>query len=147
PPWAGHVPNERSALRLPARLRDRDRRSAHLLPCPEPRTGGRALPGAAREDFLMAAKTQQASLFDPALLRPAVKDSFLKLSPKHMAKNPVMFVVEVGSVLTTALWIRDLFSHQGLVPLWFTGAVTLWLWFTVVFANFAEAVAEGRGKA
>jgi K+-transporting ATPase ATPase B chain len=65
-----------------------------------------------------------------------------------MAKNPVMFVVEVGSVLTLGLWIRDLVHPSAATaPLWFTGAVTLWLWFTVLFANFAEAVAEGRGKA
>jgi K+-transporting ATPase ATPase B chain len=65
-----------------------------------------------------------------------------------MLANPVMFVVEVGSVLTTALWVRDLVARPtGGVPLWFTGAVSLWLWFTVLFANFAEAVAEGRGKA
>jgi K+-transporting ATPase ATPase B chain len=65
-----------------------------------------------------------------------------------MMKNPVMFVVEVGSVLTTLLWLRDAGLHpQDAEPLWFTGAVTLWLWFTVLFANFAEAVAEGRGKA
>ena len=60
----------------------------------------------------------------------------------------MMFVVEVGSVLTTLLFVRDLFARGARVaPLWFTAAVSLWLWFTVVFANFAEAVAEGRGKA
>ncbi|MHB8879805.1 MAG: potassium-transporting ATPase subunit KdpB, partial [Myxococcaceae bacterium] len=70
------------------------------------------------------------------------------LAPRHVARNPVMFVVEVGSVLTTLLWVRDLFAAPaGAPPLWFTGAVTLWLWFTVLFANFAEAIAESRGKA
>jgi K+-transporting ATPase ATPase B chain len=64
-----------------------------------------------------------------------------------MARNPVMFVVEAGSVLTTALWLRDALGASASVPLWFSGAVTLWLWFTVLFANFAEAIAEGRGKA
>ena len=63
-----------------------------------------------------------------------------------MVRNPVMFVVEVGSVLTTALWIQAL-AGQGEAPAWFIGTVTLWLWFTVLFANFSEAVAEGRGKA
>jgi potassium-transporting ATPase ATP-binding subunit len=87
------------------------------------------------------------SLFDPSIVGPAVKESFRKLSPRLVAKNPVMFVVEVGSVLTTLLWARDLFSDHRAAPLWFTGLTTLWLWFTVLFANFAEAVAEGRGKA
>ncbi len=63
-----------------------------------------------------------------------------------MVRNPVMFVVEVGSVLTTALWIQALFG-QGEAPTGFIGAIALWLWFTVLFANFSEAVAEGRGKA
>ena len=93
-------------------------------------------------------KDKQPSLLDPALLRPALLESVKRLAPAYVMKNPVMFVVEVGSVLTTALWIRDLLHPlPGHPPLWFTGAVTLWLWFTVVFANFAEAIAEGRGKA
>ncbi len=93
-------------------------------------------------------KAKQLSLFDKDILKQATKDSLVKLTPGHMIKNPVMFVVEIGAVLTTFLWIRDLVSAPaGAPPLWFTGAVSLWLWFTVVFANFAEAVAEGRGKA
>jgi K+-transporting ATPase ATPase B chain len=88
------------------------------------------------------------SLFDRAILGQAAVASLRKLDPRHMAANPVMFVVEVGSLLTAALWVRDLIARPaGAAPLWFTGAVSLWLWFTVVFANFAEAVAEGRGKA
>src|SRR5262249_2207183 len=68
--------------------------------------------------------------------------------PRVMAKNPVMFVVEVGSVLTTLIWLRDLVAPSaGALPTWFTAQVSLWLWFTVIFANFAEALAEGRGKA
>jgi K+-transporting ATPase ATPase B chain len=90
---------------------------------------------------------KRVSLFDRAILVQAVRDSVRKLAPRHVARNPVMFVVEVGSVLTTALWIRDVASESPGAPLWFTGAVTLWLWFTVLFANFAEAIAEGRGKA
>jgi K+-transporting ATPase ATPase B chain len=87
-------------------------------------------------------------MFDPAILRGAIADSFKKLDPRVLAKNPVMFVVAVGSLLTTALLIRDAFARAGgMAPLWFSGAVTLWLWFTVLFANFAEAIAEGRGKA
>jgi hypothetical protein len=73
-------------------------------------------------------------------------DSFRKLDPRLQLRNPVMFVVEVGSMLTTALWVQALFG-RGEAPAGFIGAVTLWLWFTVLFANFAEAAAEGRGKA
>ena len=96
----------------------------------------------------MAPRARQLSLVDPSILRPAILDSFRKLAPQLVAKNPVRFVVEVGSVLTTALWLRDVFSsHPSGAPRWFTLAVSIWLWFTVIFANFAEAVAEGRGKA
>jgi K+-transporting ATPase ATPase B chain len=96
----------------------------------------------------MASKAKQLSLFDPAILRSAIVESFKKLAPQLVAKNPVMFVVEIGSVLTTAIWLRDLFAPTPTsAPRWFTLSVSLWLWFTVVFANFAEAVAEGRGKA
>jgi K+-transporting ATPase ATPase B chain len=80
------------------------------------------------------------------LLRRAVGDAFRKLDPRSMVRNPVMFVVEVGSLLTTALWIQALVG-QGEAPAAFIGAVALWLWFTVLFANFSEALAEGRGKA
>lgn len=76
----------------------------------------------------------------------AVLESFTKLNPRWMVRNPVMFVVEVGSVLTTALWIQAL-TGSGEAPTGFIGAIALWLWFTVLFANFSEAVAEGRGKA
>jgi K+-transporting ATPase ATPase B chain len=80
------------------------------------------------------------------LYQRAIAESFLKLDPRHMVRNPVMFVVEVGSLLTTALWIQAWFGH-GEAPAGFIGAIALWLWFTVLFANFSEAVAEGRGKA
>ncbi len=96
----------------------------------------------------MAARTRQLSLLEPQILRAAALESLKKLAPKRVAKNPVMFVVEVGSVLTTSLGVRDLFAPPpDAAPLWFTLAVSAWLWFTVIFANFAEAVAEGRGKA
>src|SRR5712692_4687584 len=96
----------------------------------------------------MAAKARQLSLFDRGILWSAALDSLRKLAPHKVAKNPVMFVVEIGSVLTTAIWVRDLTAPPpGAAPRWFTLAVSLWLWFTVIFANFAEAVAEGRGKA
>jgi potassium-transporting ATPase ATP-binding subunit len=86
------------------------------------------------------------SMFDPALLRPAIVDSFRKLTPRTQFRNPVMFCVYVGSILTTILWIAAL-GGQAEAPAGFILAVTLWLWFTVLFANFAEALAEGRSKA
>src|SRR5437868_2054430 len=96
----------------------------------------------------MAPKAKQLSLVDPSILRPAILESFKKLAPQLVAKNPVMFVVEIGSILTTAIWLRDVLSPSpGQAPTWFTLAVAIWLWFPVLFANFAEAVAEGRGKA
>jgi K+-transporting ATPase ATPase B chain len=96
----------------------------------------------------MSTPTKQLSLFDKSILGPAIGESFRKLDPRLVAKNPVMFVVEIGSLLTTLLFVRDLLgAPEGAAPLWFTGFVTAWLWFTVLFANFAEAVAEGRGKA
>ena len=91
-------------------------------------------------------KSGQRSLLDPAILRRAIGDSFVKLHPRTMARNPVMFVVELGSVLTTFVFLRDLRSASGEENL-FAGLVAAWLWFTVLFANLAEAVAEGRGKA
>ena len=90
--------------------------------------------------------TEKKSLLDAAILRSAAVDSFRKLDPRYMARNPVMFVVLVGSVLTTILFFRDLGESSGDENL-FAGLVAAWLWFTVLFANFAEAVAEGRGKA
>jgi K+-transporting ATPase ATPase B chain len=86
------------------------------------------------------------SLFDRAIVRGAIVDSFKKLDPRVQARNPVMFVVLVGSVLTTFLFFRDLHSDTARENV-FTGLVALFLWFTVLFANFAEAMAEGRGKA
>jgi K+-transporting ATPase ATPase B chain len=85
------------------------------------------------------------SLFDSAIVRRAAVDALVKLAPKTMMKNPVMFVVEVGSVFTTVLLIYDRFTGHGHFS--FDLQITLWLWFTVLFANFAEAMAEGRGKA
>ena len=80
------------------------------------------------------------------MYRRAILDSIAKLNPRLMVRNPVMFVVEVGSVLTTALWVQALSGH-GEAAGWYIGSVSLWLWFTVLFANFSEALAEGRGKA
>jgi K+-transporting ATPase ATPase B chain len=92
----------------------------------------------------MAAQARSLSLFDPTILGPAVGDSFRKLNPATLWRNPVMFTVEVVSMATTILFVRDLFAGTGAS---FSGQISLWLWFTVLFANFAEAVAEGRGKA
>ncbi len=91
-------------------------------------------------------KATKRPLFDPPIVRRALRDAFVKLDPRQVARNPVMFVVEVGSVLTTLLIVRDAAAGQT-AHLAFTIQVTLWLWFTVLFANFAEAMAEGRGKA
>ena len=93
-------------------------------------------------------RLKDRSLFDPEIMRPAIWESFRKLAPQHVIKNPVMFVVEIGSVITTLIWLRDIIAPvPGSQPLWWTFNVTFWLWFTVIFANFSEAVAEGRGKA
>lgn len=86
------------------------------------------------------------SMFDPALVRPAIVDSFKKLTLRTQLRNPVMFCVYVGSILATILWIAAL-TGQAEAPAGFILAVALWLWFTVLFANFAEAIAEGRSKA
>src|SRR5471032_3193303 len=86
------------------------------------------------------------SMFDPAIVMPAIADSFRKLGPRTQLRNPVMFCVYIGSILTTVLWLAAL-SGQAEAPAGFILAVSLWLWFTVLFANFAEALAEGRSKA
>jgi K+-transporting ATPase ATPase B chain len=93
----------------------------------------------------MAEKRKSKSIWDMKIVRRALWDSLVKLDPRNMMKNPVMFVVEVGSVATSILLIRDALRHQGAFG--FNLQITLWLWFTVLFANFAEAMAEGRGKA
>ena len=90
-------------------------------------------------------RTSVATMTDPAILLPAIGGAFKKLHPRHMVKNPVMFVVEIVTVLTTILFIRDLALGGGNIV--FSFQINLWLWFTLLFANFAEAIAEGRGKA
>jgi potassium-transporting ATPase ATP-binding subunit len=91
------------------------------------------------------AKEKAISIWDPKIISRAIGDSFSKLNPITMMRNPVMFVVEIGSVITTILLIRDIMT--GAPSVGFGLQITLWLWFTVLFANFAEAMAEGRGKA
>jgi K+-transporting ATPase ATPase B chain len=95
----------------------------------------------------MSAKAQARPLFDAAIVQRALFDSLVKLDPRHMIRNPVMFVVEVGSAFTTLLGIHALVTGAGEAPAGFILGVSAWLWLTVVFANFAEAMAEGRGKA
>jgi K+-transporting ATPase ATPase B chain len=94
----------------------------------------------------MTEHTKTQKLFDQEITRRAVLESFKKLTPAHMIKNPVMFTVYVGSILTTGLWLQAMIGKGEAAP-GFIFAVSLWLWFTVLFANFAEAMAEGRGKA
>src|SRR6266536_1924062 len=90
--------------------------------------------------------SRESKLVEPEILRRAIVDSFVKLNPRTLMRNPVMFVVGVGSVLTTILFFKD-YSSSSTNENVFVGLVALFLWFTVLFANFAEAVAEGRGKA
>jgi potassium-transporting ATPase ATP-binding subunit len=89
---------------------------------------------------------RQTSVFSRDLVVQAIKDSFPKLDPRKQLKNPVMFIVELGSVITTVIFVLD-FARGHYGQLWFVGTISLWLWLTVLFANFAEAIAEGRGKA
>src|SRR5437667_12481581 len=94
----------------------------------------------------MASTARMGSLFDLPIVLQAVVNSFRKLRRQGEVRNPVMFVVYVGSVLTTLLWLQTVVG-KGEAPAWFIFWVSVWLWFTVLFANFAEAMAEGRGKA
>src|SRR5260370_20786378 len=89
--------------------------------------------------------TPASALFDPKIVMPAISSSFVKLDPRTLIKNPVMFVLEIVTILTTIILVRDLFV--GGVNVGFEFQIILWLWITILFANFSEAVAEGRGKA
>src|SRR5258705_7070942 len=97
------------------------------------------------ETLKLQKRAPVSTMLDPKIVVPAIGSAFVKLDPRHMAKNPVMFVVEVVAALTTVIFLRDLIvgGENQLFPL----QIIIWLWFTVLFANFAEAVAEGRGKA
>src|SRR6201985_3750527 len=97
------------------------------------------------ETLKLQKRTSMSTMLDPKILKPAITASFAKLDPRLMMKNPVMFVVEIVAALTTVIFIRDLIT--GGANLGFTFQIILWLWFTVLFANFSEAIAEGRGKA
>jgi K+-transporting ATPase ATPase B chain len=93
----------------------------------------------------MASKTKSQGLFDGKIIATAAIDALRKLDPRALAKNPVIFVTEAVSLMVTGFFIRDLVTNNGSAM--FSGQIAAWLWFTVLFANFAEAVAEGRGKA
>jgi K+-transporting ATPase ATPase B chain len=86
-----------------------------------------------------------SALLDPKIVVPAIGSAFVKLDPRTLIKNPVMFVLEVVTALTTVILVRDLITGGGQIG--FEFQIILWLWFTVLFANFSEAIAEGRGKA
>ena len=94
----------------------------------------------------MTSHANTVSRFDRELVLKAAADAFRKLSPRLQFRNPVMFVVFVCSVLTTLLWAQAI-AHHGEAPAGFIFWISVWLWFTLLFANFAEALAEGRGKA
>src|SRR5512137_1300906 len=93
----------------------------------------------------MSERARTRPLWDPAIAGRAALDALKKLDPRAQFRNPVMFIVEIGSLVTTIVWLQEVATGSGR-PL-FTGQVAVWLWFTVIFANFAEAMAEGRGKA
>jgi K+-transporting ATPase ATPase B chain len=105
----------------------------------------------AQTQAVPSARQEPRSLFDPVILRAAIWPSFAKLDPRLQIRNPVMFVVEIGAAITTVAWLIQAFGGRplggGNEPWWFTLTVAAWLWLTVLFANFAEALAEGRGKA
>ena len=103
-------------------------------------------PQAAAPQQSQATAARRSSIFSKQLVLAAIRDSFPKLDPRHMIRNPVMFIVELGAAITTGIFILDL-ARGRTGSLSFVGTITTWLWLTVLFANFAEAIAEGRGKA
>src|SRR5262249_10807560 len=157
----------RSPVRGPARRRDHHRRWPHVLPGPLARADRRALPARGRPHPLrkpmptrepslavvptrpvpptvppvppVASSGSPRSLFDRAILARAVVDAIRKLDPRTLTRNPVMFVVEVVAAITTVFLVRDLAQARATTA--FVGQIAAWLWFTVLFANFAEAVA------
>ena len=118
------------------------RESTTTVPVAPPETSG----GDGGQDSV-SSRRHRTSLFDRKILRRAIIDSFIKLNPRVQARNPVMFVVEIGSVITTIELVHALLDPSLSGDVVFTLGVAVWLWFTVLFANFAEAMAEGRGKA
>ena len=151
-----HVSDPQRPVRRPGRRRDRDRRRAHLFSGARFGPRRRAPLDGGRNTLLIQGEIPMelsherkrlpvTTMTDPKIMGPAVIDAFKKLHPRAMVRNPVMFAVEAVATLTTLLLVRDLVTGGG--GLGFAFQINLWLWFTVLFANFAEAVAEGRGKA
>src|SRR6266851_4294554 len=152
PAVARNLSRAHAAVHRTARWSHSHRRRAHLLPRAFARPNSGAPTPARRQDLLsrknrnlLMSTSRKRSLWDAKIVRRALIDALAKLNPRKMMKNPVMFVVEIGSVITTIYLFRDLSAHKH--ALGFDLQITLWLWFTVLFANFAEAMAEGRGKA
>src|SRR6185437_7621308 len=139
-----------SSVHYLAHERHRNRGRSNVLPCAVTGPDSRASFTSQRRCILrkrrfMSTHAQRRSLLDGKIVRRALFDSLAKLNPRVMMRNPVMFVVEIGSVITLVLFLANLAAHRGHAA--FNCQITLWLWFTVLFANFAEAMAEGRGKA
>ena len=152
PPGPGTLADERPALRRAAGRRHRDRRRADVLPRAQPGPDRRALPGAVRKGVLSHERQERPAPYPPG----RAPSSRAALARRRAQARPAGDGAATrscswsrsGSVLTTLVWLRDVVVRpSGAAPAWFTGNVTLWLWFTVLFANFAEALAEGRGKA
>ena len=159
PASAGTFPTTGGLFVGPRRRRHPHRRRPHLLPGPRTRTHRRASGDDRRHHLLIELTLEPipwkpphlrkqmpvSALFDANIIVPAIGSAFVKLDPRTLIKNPVMFVLEIVTILTTVFLIRDLVTGGG--NLGFTFQIILWLWLTVLFANFSEAVAEGRGKA
>ena len=155
----GTFPTTGGAFCRPARRRDPDRRRPHVLPGARARTRSssisRCRPARRSEPDRLekrpwkprncASGCPRPHCLIPTIILPAIGQAFVKLDPRSLAKNPVMFVLEVVTLLTTFLLVRDIVTGEQHIG--FEIQIVIWLWFTVLFANFAEAVAEGRGKA
>src|SRR6185437_4722931 len=146
----GNISCHNSSVHYLAHDRHRNRGRSNFLPCAFTGPDSRASFTTQRRCILrkrrfMSTHAQRRSLLDGKIVRRALFDSLAKLNPRVMMRNPVMFVVEIGSIITLVLFLANLAAHRGHAA--FNCQITLWLWFTVLFANFAEAMAEGRGKA
>src|SRR5262249_50096641 len=149
-----HLPDHGRPVRRAHRRRDRHHRRPHLLPGARARPAGRAARAGRRhhvrsqlngstpmETTQIRKRMPVSALLDAKIVWPAIGSAFVKLDPRTLAKNPVMFVLEIVTMLTTVILVRDLVT--GGQTLLFELQIVIWLWFTVLFANFAEAIAEG----